>query len=179
MKLYSIRSAQECLVSTADDDLIAMISRHGWAVIKIAAEDHSPPFAYSIGLYRTFHHPEIIVLGLPPDTAHQLVNDVGETVRQGEVVRAGQASAAFLEGYTCTFRRVPPSQYPAYLGRGLHYYAPEAFPVLQLIYPDRQGRWPWQEGVAPEFRSNQPVLADEPPPPWGRKASGLTSAEAV
>ena len=162
-------------MSTADDELIEIISQHGWAVIKIAAEDNSPPFAYSIGLHRTFHHPEIIVLGLPPDTAHQLVNDVGETVRRGEVIRAGETSDGFLEGYTCTFRRVPPSQYPAYLGRGLKYYAPEAFPVLQLVYPDRQGRWPWQEGVAPEFHSNQPVLADEPPPPWGREASGLIS----
>ena len=153
-----------------------MVADHGWAVMKVSAETDSPSFAYSIGLYRTFRHAEIIVLGLASETAHRLINDVGEAVRSGGTVTAGQTSDAFLEGFACTFRRVPAHQYGAYLGHGIRFYGVEAFPALQLVYPDRLGRWPWQPGVAPDFLANQPILADEPEPPWARNASGLTSA---
>jgi len=163
-------------MGTADSELASIVADHGWAVMKVAAETDSPFFAYSIGLYRTFRHAEIIVLGLPSETAHQLINDVGEAVRGGTAVAAGQTSDAFLEGFACTFRRVPPHQYRAYLGHGIRYYGTEAFPVLQLVYPDCRGRWPWEPGVSPEFLANQPILADEPEPPWARNASGLTSA---
>jgi hypothetical protein len=155
-------------VSTHDDDLVKLIAQHGWAVMRIAEEEDSPPFAYSIGLFRSFRHPEIIVLGLPSDTAHQLINDIGDAIRSGLALSAGQTSDAFLKGYSCTFRRVPPHQYPAYLGRGLRFYDHDPFPVLQLVYPDKLGRWPWQEGVTAGFRANQPVLADDGTPPWAQ-----------
>src|SRR6185503_14718031 len=70
--------------------------------------------------------------------------------------------------YDVTFRRVPEYQYGAYLGWGMRFYAHDSFPVLQMIYPDREGRWPWQDGVSPGIRALQPVLADEPEPPWAR-----------
>jgi len=152
-----------------DQDLLDTIETHGWAVMKIAAEADGPSFAYSIGLYRTFGHPEIIILGLGSDTAHKLINDVGDAVRQGVLVRAGETSSAFLNDFACTFRRVPPHQYRAYLGRALWYYGDQSFPALQFIYPDRHGRWPWDEGVHPDFRRLQPVLADEPEPPWASR----------
>ncbi len=31
-------------------------------------------------------------------------------------------------------------------------------PVLQLVYPDKQGRWPWDADVREGFRDSQPVL---------------------
>jgi hypothetical protein len=152
-------------VDKPDQDLLNKIQTHGWAVIRVSGED-GPDFAYSIGLYEKFGQPEIIILGLKPDTAHKLINDVGEAMGQGIVVRAGETSDAFLDSFRCTFRRVPPHQYRAYLGRALWYYKDRAFPALQFIYPDRHGRWPWEEGVHADFRRTQPVLADEPEPPW-------------
>ena len=152
-----------------DQHLLDTIENHGWAVIRISADADGPSFAYSIGLYQTFEHPEIIIVGLHPDTAHKLINDVGDAVRQGARVRAGETSSAFLADFACTFRRVPPHQYRAYLGRALWYYKDRAFPTLQFIYPDRDGRWPWEEGVHPDFRRTQPVLADEPEPPWASR----------
>jgi hypothetical protein len=119
-------------------------------------------------MVQTLAHPEILIVGLPLDTAQQLINDVGAAVRRGERFVAGGVSDAFLEAYAVTFRRVPDYQYGAYLGWGRRFYRDEPFPVLQLIYPDREGRWPWQEGVSAQFRALQPVLADQPEPPWAR-----------
>lgn len=90
-------------------------------------------------------------------------------MRSGRHFTAGGAHDDFLEGYEVTFRAVPPYQFAAWLGTGVRFYDGESFPALQLVYPDRAGRWPWQEGVAPAFRERQPILADEPEPDWSRE----------
>lgn len=154
------------------DDLRADVATHGWVVMRISADGPGPDFAYSIGMHGNLAHSEIIIVGLPLDIAHQIINDVGDAVHRGRRYVAGAVSDEFLEGYSVTFHAVPAYQYGAYLGLGLRYYGDESFPVLQLIYPDREHRWPWQDGVSPGFRENQPVLADEPEPPWARRAGG-------
>ena len=146
------------------------IATYGWIVMKVSANTPpDPDFAYSIGLFQSYSHPEIILVGLPIEIAHQIINDVGAAIREGKRYVAGGTSDEFLERYNVTFRTVPEYQYGAYLGWGRRYYRSHHFPVLQLVYPDRMGRWPWHEEVSPQFRAAQPVLADEPEPPWARE----------
>ena len=33
-----------------------------------------------------------------------------------------------------------------------------SFPVLQLVFPDKSGIWPWDENASEEFKRYQPVL---------------------
>lgn len=40
--------------------------------------------------------------------------------------------------------------------------------AVQMIYPDRHGRWPWDEGVSDAFRHQQPVLETDPVPEWAK-----------
>ena len=147
--------------------LLADIDRFGWCVMKIA-NDKGPDFAYSVGIFRTLGHPEILMFGLPPATMHRLINDVGNRVRAGARYVAGQRTDEFLEGYDVTFRAVPPFQYAGHLGWATWFYDGEDFPALQMVYPDRDRRWPWEEGVSQVFRDVQPILADIATPPWAR-----------
>jgi len=48
----------------SDRKLLADVQGHGWHVIGVETDEEEPGFAYSIGLYHTFRHPEIIVFGL-------------------------------------------------------------------------------------------------------------------
>ena len=151
-------------------EFAADIATYGWIVMKVAANSApDPDFAYSIGLFQTYEHPEIILVGLDAETAHTIINDVGAAVRDGKRYAAGTTSDEFLEGYEVTFRAVPDHQYGAYLGWGRRYYAGRAVPALQLVFPDRSGRWPWDDHASPEFRAAQPILADTPEPPWARE----------
>lgn len=154
------------------EEFDADIATYGWVVMKVASNcPPDPDFAYSIGLFQSYEHPEIILVGLPEDIAHQIINDVGAAVRSGKRYNAGGTSDEFLERYEVTFRAVPEYQYGAYLGWGCRYYGEQGFPVLQLVYPDRAGRWPWHEEASAAFRAAQPVLADTPEPPWNREAA--------
>ena len=51
----------------------------------------------------------------------------------------------------------------AFLQKACWAYEGEEFPVVQLVWPDKQGRWPWEDGVRAGFRDAQPVLAMRPP----------------
>ena len=149
----------------ADRDLIEGVRTFGWLVIKIEEDREGPSFAFTVGLYQTFTQPEVIITGLPPDRAHTILNLIGEAMRRGERFEEGAMSDEFLEGYPCTFRAVSQSQYPEFLGTAMHFYRGSDFPCLQCVWPDREGRWPWDSDASDGFRAAQPLLTgsiDEP-----------------
>ena len=155
--------------SQIDRDLQATIATHGWAVINVAEEPDCPPFSYTIGLYRTLQHPELLVMGLADGVAQELLNVAGRLIRNGQHFAAGAETEDLLEGYSTTFRAIPVRQYRAYLGHARWLDDGDGFPALQLVYPDRAGEWPWSAAVSAGFRERQPILADTPIPPWARE----------
>ena len=140
------------------------VEEYGWHVLNVFSEDGGPAFSYSIGLFHTLDHPEIFIIGLPSRIAHPLINSVGEVIRAGRKLEAGEVNSDLLAGHDCTFREVPRHAFEEYFGRAIDFYEGKNFQVLQLVYPDDEGRWPWAEGVEEDFRLRQPVLAHEPAP---------------
>jgi hypothetical protein len=55
-----------------DAEMQADIATYGWHVIKVFEDDEGPSFAFTIGLYKRFGHPELVVFGLPLDTGAEL-----------------------------------------------------------------------------------------------------------
>ena len=151
-----------------EERCVADVEQYGLHVIKVSAEPDSPAFAYTVGLCRTFGHPEVIMFGLGLDTMHQLLNDLADAIREGYRFDSGDVSDRLLDGYDVTFRTVPERQYAAYLGWAIWFNDGHEFPALQMIYPDRERRWPWADGVAEGFRLNQPLLERAPFPSWAR-----------
>src|SRR4051812_23358833 len=98
-----------------DRKLLADVERHGWHVIGVEEDEEGPAFAYSIGLYRSFGHPEVIVFGLPVRVLHRVINAVGEEVRSGERFGHLDESGDVLQGYNVVFRTVKRGHYPEYL----------------------------------------------------------------
>jgi hypothetical protein len=153
-----------------EERCVADVERYGLHVLKIAAEIDSPTFAYTVGLHHTFQHPEVIVLGLPLDTMHRLLNDLADRIRAGQRYAPNDVSSELLEDCDVTFRTVPVRHYRPYLGWANWFNDGVTYPGLQMIYPDRHRRWPWDAGVSDAFRQNQPVLESAPVPAWARGA---------
>src|SRR5947209_6853734 len=99
-----------------DRKLLADIEQFGWHVICIEQDDEGPGFAYSIGLYGTFGHPEILVIGLDPQVMFGMVNGVGEGIWAGKRFEHLDESGDVLDGFNVAFRRVEPRHYKEYLG---------------------------------------------------------------
>jgi hypothetical protein len=141
------------------------VTQYGLHIVHVLPEGDLPEFSYSIGLFKTFSHREILVYGLPSERSHILINQLAKDIRAGKKYLAGQIYEDLLEGYSSTFRAIPPAQYPEHMGIGMWFYDHEEFPSIQFIYPDRSGRWPWETGVSESFRRQQVVLADAPVAP--------------
>lgn len=128
----------------AEKKLLADIKKTGWHVIIVPPDEVGPGFAYSIGLYKTFGHPEIIILGLKGEVAHGLINGIGEAVRNGKKFTSGKFYSGIIEGFKCFLLAVDEKNYEEHVGYARWYYQGNWFPLLQCIFPTATGKFPWQ-----------------------------------
>src|SRR5262249_36094228 len=150
-------SQRETLDDT-DLQVINDVAEYGWHVILIPEEDDLPPFAFSIGLFHTFQHPEILIIGQKIENMHQIINGIGESIREGATFLENQSYLDVVEGYDCVFVRVAPEYYDEYLGYAQWFYQSKDFPTLQCVWPDRQHHFPWDDDASEWIRRIQPVL---------------------
>ncbi|MCA8942318.1 MAG: DUF4262 domain-containing protein [Planctomycetes bacterium] len=138
------------------DALREQIAAEGWSVLVHGGD---VPVAYTVGLFETFEHPEIVVVGLPPETAHDLLEECGEDVRSGTAFANGASNRDLLTDHEVRFHSVTDrSVVDEVLLHAREHYGDRAFPVLQLVWPDERGRFPGDADVSEEFASAQPRL---------------------
>jgi hypothetical protein len=144
-----------------EDAIRQAIEEHGWFVAKIppGESEAEPPFAYTIGLHKQFGHPELIIVGLPLDTMHAILNACGELVRSGEKLPVDVLVAEILEDYSVRFRTVNERKsYDEHVGYAIWWNEGREFPLLQLVWPDPEGRFPGEKGAAAIVKKQQPML---------------------
>jgi hypothetical protein len=125
--------------------------------------DNVPPddgFSYSVGIYSKLRAPELIIFGQKPEWRSATINAIVERIAGGERFEAGRTYRGLLDNYELSFHRMPLAAYPEYLGWDIWYYDrffPQLglFPVLQVVWPDLDGRFPWEPGYD---NYKQPVL---------------------
>jgi len=141
-----------------DEQVLRDVRDPGWHVVQVGSEDESPPWAFTIGLFHNFGHPELVLFGLPHDTAHVLLNLAGHAVKAGRRFETDTPYGDFLEGYDCILRAADRGWYSAFVGYAGWFYQGESFPLLQLFWPDRDGVMPWEPRATAWQRANQPLL---------------------
>ena len=139
------------------------VAEFGWHVLNVFETDDTPGWAFSIGLYKTFNHPEIIVFGLNDDLMHSVINYIGEEVREGKSFREDGLYPDLIEAYSCTFKSVNQIWYQPFLGYANWFYQDHAYPVLQCIWPDKNTRFPWESEFNPDWVWAQPLLFHDEP----------------
>lgn len=134
------------------------VEQYGLHVMSVSDGGDDGGFSYSIGMWKTLGAPELLCLGLPAKSAHSIINHVADLVREGAKLQDGAEREDVLNGYPCRFRTLAPRHYREHMGYANWYYEGKPFPVLQLVYPDREGRWPGDEGTSDDFNRQQPIL---------------------
>ena len=142
-----------------DAKVEADVKSHGWHVVLVAGSNQSPCVAYTVGLFHNYQHPEFVVLGLPDTKGHEVLNIIGAAVKNGAHFCAGDRSDSILLGHSSAFVDFPNVGYFRYLGYARRFYGAKDFPVLQFVWPDAEGKFPWDAGVAADVRANQAVTA--------------------
>lgn len=133
------------------------VADYGWHVAQFRATSYLPSFAYTIGLWKNYQHPELICFGLMPETLHAILNIGGEMAKSGLLLKANEESRDFFEKGKSYFLEVHPDNLKDYFGYGI-WFNQGPFPALQIVWGDRNHTLPWEEGFEEKFIYQQPLL---------------------
>src|SRR4051794_37263918 len=139
--------------------LVKDIERHGWGVVGVAADDEIPGWAYTVGLWHSSRSPEVAMFGLRVEDMQSWLNELGETVRGGRAL-SPEPRSDIIDGFDVHLRPVHESWYRELFGFALWFTAPP-LPIVQVVWPDRHGRMPWESEVGEACRRDQPSC-DQP-----------------
>ena len=142
----------------AEERIIHDVEKYGCHIAILEPDNYLPGFAYTIGLYKTFGHAEIICFGLPAKTMTALLNDACDIIRKGGSFVAGKLYEELLNDYNIQFLEVNKASYRDYVGYAGWFNGNFDFPLLQLVWPDKQHHFPWEENFNPDWQFLQPLL---------------------
>ncbi len=141
-----------------DQEVQENIDKFGLNVRHVLAENDSPPFSYSIGLVKSYNHPEIIIVGLKHQLAQILINNMAADIKKGKVFVPFKYEANILDDFNCYIIEVEKSNYDGYVGGAQRYYNGDEFALLQCIYPTVKGIYPWEDEWPESIKNLQPIL---------------------
>jgi hypothetical protein len=142
-----------------DEAIFRNVRNHGCHIVGIP--DANPPFAFSIGLFLNYGHPELIIFGQRSENAQAIINLVRDRVAEGHTFVDGDICSDLLENdYKLGFWQVPFKAYPEYLGTAVWFYSNSqlAFPCLQIIWQDVNRHFPWETECRADVKEDQPLL---------------------
>ena len=139
-------------------DIRLIIRKHGWFVAKFEGTAYLPSFAYTIGLLESFQHSELIVFGLDLNVLHGIINHVGSYIRDHGPLISKQRYSNFIESHQVQFVDIDSRNIKDYFGYALSYYDTDNIRAMQLVWPDSQGRFPWETKFDEGLLLRQPLL---------------------
>src|SRR6185312_13110219 len=164
----------------------AGIALQGFALRHVLASEHEPAFSYTVGLSAPGScRPEILISGLsvearvawlleigfqiqgPPPlaTRRQMARVQGVALEAltfppgGAVFQPGKRYDDLAEsGLPLCFAEIAPEHYESHRGQAIVFHRTTAFPVLQLIWSDPHGAFPWEEAYESPLHLAQRLL---------------------
>jgi hypothetical protein len=139
---------------------VAKVREHGWFRTGVFAEEGLPGFSYSTGFWASAQMPEVIIFSSKNEIVHDLFWDIfreGKSrVKYPVSVRTNQV----FENLPAYLFPVAKKHYHEHLGWSRWFYGGDDFPCLQIVWPDREGIFPWEQGFDEKFRADQPDLTE-------------------
>ena len=140
-----------------------MIEQNGWALEAVSPQpDTDPPlpgYAYSIGMRSAVDFPDVAVFGLQPVAANGLVTLVADACRGGTEIPIDVEVVGLLDNdLRCRFAEIDVGQWAPLFATSTSWFRGDPEPMVQLMYPDRNGFLPYEAGYDQRMRFAQPIV---------------------
>lgn len=142
-----------------DQSKLDMIARYGFCFNPVRA--NGTDFVYTAGLYRTFKHPEIFVMGYQIQDAANLIGMVYERIKSGDRFSEAMVIDDLWRESLFAIRPMLQSSTDEHSGRGQMLVG--SFPAVQLFFTDENDLFPWEEGCDPRCKRLQTCLLEVTP----------------
>ncbi len=136
--------------------IATVIAKFGCQLIGVY--DINPGFTYTIGLSPKYGF-EIIVFGLPYSSAGFILNDICDALTAGETITCDVPDPRWAN-MPCVFKQAN-DDVRSYVCQADNYYG-KRVKVLQLVLPDRDGKFPGEEGFDAEYMGPRQTLLYSP-----------------
>jgi Domain of unknown function (DUF4262) len=137
---------------------VSNVREHGFFTTGVRAAGELPGFSYTTGFWLSLQAPEVVTFSTK--AAHDLAWNLFRDAKSGVVLPVGRATMDVLENFPVYFFSVAERHYSVDLGWSRWFYNGATFPCLQLVWPDREGTFPWQKGFDEAFRKDQIDLTE-------------------
>lgn len=122
------------------------IEKFGVSVVgtQIPLEDGMLSMTYSIGITSTLGAPEVIMFGVPAPSATVFINMYYQGIKSGKEYKPGIEYDEFAEGFGMKFKKISTQSYEDHLIQASEFNIQNNVgrEALQMIFPDKFGRWP-------------------------------------
>jgi hypothetical protein len=153
-----MKTALDALAATLDkheQNFVANIRRHGWFDIQVFPEDDLPGFSYTTGFFLKFGFPEMIIFSMKPKIAHDVFWNMYHALVAHESFPLNQPINSIFESGRAALFEVSKSHYEEHLGWSCWFYGNREFPCVQLVWTDKEDRFPWEDGFDESFKGLQ------------------------
>lgn len=139
---------------------VSKVKEHGWARTSVVGDDEGPGFSFTTGIWVNESQPELLMFSMKDDIVRDVFWDLSRSAKKCVALPVGvrtDAAFAILPAYLFP---VAKKHYANYLGWSRWFYGGDDFPCLHVVWPDRDGVFPWEHGFDAEFRADQPDLTE-------------------
>ena len=149
-------------MDAVDKKVAADVEQIGWSCIGVfpTHEGHSPPFNYTVGLPHSYQHPELLMMGMSNQQLHSCLAVAVQLIQGGTRFAADTYSTEVLVALRVAFVEVLDVHHEDYC-LSMATRLQGEIPALQMVWPDREDRFPWDPDFDPEYKHRQ-ILAG----PW-------------
>ncbi|HET9811535.1 MAG TPA: DUF4262 domain-containing protein [Sphingomicrobium sp.] len=151
------------MVNSVEQQIIDGVDRNGWFAVsyvpRVESDDPEEWFTYTIGLTKTAGWPEIICFGLDEERSVGMLRDtIAECWDRAIRPAAGVELTKVLQDRPARLKQIdglPPSYFAMADWYAEHTNSPRLDERLQLVWPDRNGRFPDDPDCDPDVRERQ------------------------
>ena len=143
-----------------DDKIAWVVETNGWCAEPVAAMEDppTPGYTYTIGFETSYDHPEVVIFGLQPVMARGLIEMLAVHIDAGGVSPDGMFVGLLDNDLTAAMLPVDMEEHAALFAGATRFHGRDDYRVCQFVWPDRNGKMPWDEGYDNRLRLAQPVI---------------------
>lgn len=153
--------APEDRLDDGEKSFVEKIRQHGWTRTHVFSDDIGPGFSFTTGFWVNLQKPELIIFSLKDEIVHDVFWDLFRDGQGGKAIPMGVRTNDVFGNLPAYAFPVARRFYQEYLGwSGWFYAGSDKFPCLQIIWPDRSGIFPWEQGFDQAMVGDQPDLTE-------------------
>jgi hypothetical protein len=126
--------------------------------MQIPEDELGPGWAFTVGLWHSRRQPELAIFGLEIEAMKACLNVLGEQSASGWSPEPEEERSHILDGSPVLFKTVDQRWHKAFFGTAIAFYRRPPIPMLQVLWADRDERFPTTLVCDLAVRGRQPSL---------------------